>query len=248
MLRIIRTNFVLSSLLILIAPALAQLSRVPNPMARPADLDNVGIAIEQIGVLPYPPMMIYNAIYSGEVRAVISVDQDGILTDCLLAAYTHREFADAALAALKRWRYQAARVNGRSVASRANVLFEFREQGVIVQSFPGAMMRHAYFSALDQRFVYQAYQLRDLDRIPVTVHVVTPVVNADSSPHRVVVEFFIDEEGNVRIPAVSRDAADDIYAAAAVAAVEKWRFEPPLRKGRPVLLETQQEFKFKPKD
>jgi outer membrane biosynthesis protein TonB len=39
-----------------------------------------------------------------------------------------------------------------------------------------------------------------------------------------------------------------MYAAAAVSAVEQWRFEPPLRKGAPVLVYAQQEFSFHPKE
>ena len=43
---------------------------------------------------------------------------------------------------------------------------------------------------------------------------------------------------------LQRTQADDIYAAAAVAAVEKWQFEPPLRKGQAVLVLAHQEFTF----
>jgi len=60
----------------------------------------------------------------------------------------------------------------------------------------------------------------------------------------VTVDFYIDEEGKVRVPAVDRDVAEDRLAAAAVSAVEQWRFEPPLRKGHPVLVQVQQDFRF----
>jgi TonB family protein len=79
------------------------------------------------------------------------------------------------------------------------------------------------------------------------VQVVSPLVNFSEKAHTVTVEFYIDEQGNVRMAAVPRESAGDIYAAAAVAAVEQWRFEPPLRKGRPVLVLAQQEFNFRPK-
>lgn len=206
---------------------------------------DVGIAIEQTGVLVYPPLMTVNAIYSGGARAVISVDEHGNLTDCLLISYTQQAFADAAFTALKRWKYQPARVNGQRVASRADVLFEFRDQGVFVQSFPGAIVRHAFLRFLEEHQVYEACQLRDLDRIPTPVHVVTPVAKPESTARSVVVGFYIDEHGRVRMPAVEREAVDDVLAAAAVAAVEQWRFEPPLRKGQPVLVYAKQEFTFR---
>jgi TonB family protein len=221
-----------------------QLVSAASPDGIPAEAD-VGIGIEQTGVLVYPPLMTVNAIYSGGVRAVISVDEHGNLTDCLLTSYTQQAFADAAFAALQRWKYQPARVNGQRVASRADVLFEFRDRGVFVQSFPGAIVRHAFLKFLEEHQVYKACLLRDLDRIPTPVHVVTPVVKAESTSRSVIVGFYIDEQGRVRMPAVEREEADDVLAAAAVAAVEQWRFEPPLRKGQPVLVYAKQEFTFR---
>jgi len=208
---------------------------------------NAGIAIEQVGVLVYPPMMLYNAIYSGEVSAVISVDAKGALTDFLVTGYTDKAFADAAAVALKRWIYTPARVNGRATSSRADVLFMFKDQGVIVQALPGALEQRALSGYAQGRYVYQPCKLRELDRIPTPVHVVQPAIKADGVMHSVTVEFYIDEEGKVRMPAVARESADDTFAAAAVSAVEQWRFEAPLRRGKPVLVYAQQEFTFQPK-
>ncbi len=207
----------------------------------PTDAD-LGIAIEQVGVLAFPPSMLYNGVSTGEVRAAISVDQDGNLTDSLLISYTEKPFADAAMAAIKRWHYQAALVHGRPQSSRADVIFSFRDQGVIVQSLPGAAERQVIEKMIQGRFVYQACQLRDLDRIPTPVHMITPSFHDDGKKHSVIVGFYIDEEGKVRLPSVSRESADDFFAAASVKAVEQWRFEPPLRKGLPVLVYAEQEF------
>jgi TonB family protein len=230
--------------LILQSSGFAQVSRME---AGAADSDNVGIAVEQLGVLVYPSSMLYNGVDSGEVRAAISVDSSGKLTDCLVTAYTTPEFAEAAFSALKRWRYQPALSHGRPVASRSDLIFEFRNKGVTVQTLPGAMLHRVYFDLLNEHYSYKPAQLRDLDRIPTPVHVVTPMANPDDQAHSVTVGFYIDEEGKVRMPAVDRDAADDLFAAAAVAAVEQWRFEPPLCKGRSVLVSVQQKFHFRPK-
>lgn len=232
--------------LIWVSPASAQGAKTGLGQ-RPVDDDNVGIAIEQVGVLVYPSTMIYDGVDSGEVRAAISVDSDGNLKDCLITAYTMPEFADVVLAALKRWRYRPAKANGVPTASRSDLLFEFRNKGVVVQTLPGAMVRRAFFDALDGHYQYRPSQLRDLDRIPTPVHVVAPVANSDDQFHSVTVEFYIDEQGSVRMAAVPRESAGDVYAAAAVAAVEQWRFEPPLRKGKPVLVLVEQEFNFRPK-
>jgi TonB family protein len=225
--------------------ALLTLSQLPG-QSRPDD--NAGISIDQVGVLVYPPKMLYNAIYTGEVRAVISVDEKGVLTDSLVTGYTTPEFAEAAVMALKRWVYHPARVNGRARSSRADVLFLFKDEGVIVQKLPGALEQHALAGFMQGRYIYQPCKLRELDRIPTPVQVVQPAIKTDGRLHSITVEFFIDEAGQVRMPAVARESADDVYAAAAVSAVEQWRFEPPLRKGRPVLVYAQQEFTFRPKE
>jgi len=219
--------------------------------AEPADA-NAGISVNQTGVLAYPPLMLYSAIYSGEVHAVISVDAEGKLTDSLAVSYTNQAFADAAMMALKRWTYEPARVHGVASAARADVLFSFRDKGVIVQTLPGALERRMYNTSFDERYVYSPCKLRDLDRIPTPLHVVQPELPKGSSlPHgtkRVVtVEFYIDEQGRVRMPAIERTDAGDAFAAAAVTAVEQWKFEPPLRKGQPVLVLVRQDFAFVPK-
>ena len=206
-----------------------------------------GIGIEQTGVLVYPASMTAEGVFSGEVRAVISVDAEGNLTDWLLTAYTQPTFADVAMAAIRRWRYLPATVNGRRQASRAHILFEFRTEGVVVQTLPGALVKQMFPAPFEERYLYKTCRLRELDRIPTPVHVVAPSAKLDGPPRSVTVEFYIDEEGRVRMPAVDREAADDMLAAASVAAVEQWRFEPPLRRGRPVLVYAQQEFTFRPK-
>lgn len=209
---------------------------------------DVGIGIDQIGVLVYPPSMTGEGVYSGEVRAVIAVDAEGKLSDWLLTGYTQEAFARAAVAAIQRWKYEPARVGGVRRASRASILFEFRNQGVVVQTLPGALVRQAFSSSLERHYEFRSFHLRDLDRIPTPVHVVSPIARHDGTSRSVTVEFYIDEAGQVRMPAVDREAADDLLAAAAVAAVEQWRFDPPLRKGRAVLVYAQQEFNFHAKE
>jgi len=212
--------------------------------------ENAGMAINQTEVLVYPFSMTLSGILSGEARVVISVDATGQLNDALVVGYTHAAFADAAVKALKRWTFEPARVHGAARASRAHVLFTFKnDSGVMVQSLPGMTDATALRSG-GARYIYLACQLRDLDRIPIPVQVVPPTP-AKSGLHgakrTVTVEFYIDEEGRVRGPAIDREEPDDAYAAAAVAAVEQWRFEPPVRKGRPVLVLARQDFNFIPK-
>jgi outer membrane biosynthesis protein TonB len=230
----------------LLASALLPAVRVG---ASPDD-DDVGIVIHQTGrVLVYPPQLLMAGVPSGEVQVVLSVDAKGQLTDLLIVGYTNPEFADAVSTALKTWTYDPARVHGQAKASRVDLLINFKsEVSVLVVNLGWNYWER--MSGMWQRYAYKAYKLGDLDRIPTPVHVIQPVLpKSDSSrgAHDVTVEFFIDEEGKVRVPTVDRDQAGDIYAAAMVAAVEQWRFEPPRRHGRPVLVVAQQVFNFRSK-
>jgi TonB family protein len=98
---------------------------------------------------------------------------------------------------------------------------------------------------------YRACTLRDLDKIPTPTKIVRPVYTPEqarrSHVRHVTVEFYIDEQGRVRQPAVARqaDEADEELCAAAITAVEQWQFEPPVSRGRPVLVLVQQDFNFK---
>jgi TonB family protein len=212
--------------------------------------ENDGVAINQTDALIYPFSMTTSGILSGEARVVVSVDAEGHLSDTLVIGYTNEAFADAAIAALKRWTYEPARVHGIARASRAYVLFTFKnDMGVMIQKLPGMTDASMVRSFADNRYTYRACQLRDLDRIPIPAQVVppNPPKRNLSAKRTVTVEFYIDDQGRVRMPAVDRDEADDVYAAAAVRAVEQWRFEPPLRKGHPVLVLARQDFNFVPK-
>lgn len=229
--------------LCLIASALAG-----QELLRSTTEADMGIGIEQTGVLVYPVSMTAEGVYSGEVSVVIGIDAEGKLSDWLITGYTRRAFAEAAAAAIQRWIYSPARVGGHRRASRASILFEFRNQGVVVQTLPGALVRQALSSILESHYEYRPCLLRELDRIPTPIHVVPPAAKLEGSPRSVTVEFYIDEQGRVRLPAVDRESADDLLAAAAVAAVEQWRFEPPLRKGRPVLVYAHQEFTFQARE
>jgi len=227
-----------------LAPALHAAGAAP-------DDDNNGIVIHQTGrVLVFPPRMLQEGVPSGEVQVVISVDAKGQLTDLLVVGYTNPEFGDAVAAALKTWTYEPAHFHGQPWASRVDLLITFKSEVSVMVVNLGLHYWERMTGHWDQ-YTYKAYKLGDLDRIPTPVTVVQPVLPrgdaARGGAHDVTVEFFIDEEGRVRVPTVERDQASDIYAAVMLAAVEQWRFEPPRRHGRPVLVLAQQEFNFRPK-
>jgi len=221
-----------------------------SAIPRRDDNDDVGLNINQTEPAVFPNGVQLQGVHSGEVRMVVSVDAEGQLADYVVLAYTNKAFVASAIQAVKTWTYEPARVRGRPHASRVDLSFIFK-------SDLNVSVLNADVSFIEDRFgvkyIFKPFLLRDLDHIPTPVHVVTPAIPegvlAPGETRVVTVEFYIDQEGRVRVPAVAREDADDRLATVAVAAVEQWRFEPPMREKQPVLVLAQQDFRFvaKPK-
>jgi TonB family protein len=98
-----------------------------------------------------------------------------------------------------------------------------------------------------ERIAGRPCPLRDLDRIPLLLNAVTPryAIEARDQGVRgtVEVQFFIDEKGTVRMPAVLQADRLDL-AQMALEAVRQWKFEPPTHKGNPVMISAVQHFEF----
>lgn len=198
----------------------------------------------------FPLTLSHSTVLNGEVTVAIDVDQDGKLTDWLVTGYSRREFADSALSALKRWRYEPPLLDGKRWASVQELHFDYSRTGVVVDMTAFEFLTNRMEALLAGRQAYRCHQLGELDRLPTVLKVMSPgmplPLGRDQSKHTVRVEFYIDETGKVRLPSVARDVAASAYATAALDAVKQWQFEPPLFQGKPVLVLARQDFNFVP--
>lgn len=201
----------------------------------------------------YPNEALQLGITTGEVHVSLQVDEAGKLTDVLVTAYTHPILAESAVQALKKWRYEPAWLGGEAMSATVDLEFQFESRGIVVVDL--TVSSYVALRDLQLRpgaYTYKARTLRELDRIPTPTKVVQPLYPYEAAQKRqsavVTVQFFIDEEGRVRLPAVSRETSEEngAFAAAAVNAVSQWQFEPPLSRGQPVLVAARQDFNFKP--
>ncbi len=220
--------------------------------AAPADYKPMKVI--QTSTPMYPRALSEIGIKEGEVHVSIQVDDQGNLMDHLVTFYSHAEFADSAVAALKKWKFEPAWLNGEPRAATVELTFVYESQGLtVVNLSPSVYVLRRSMELMPGSYGYRVATLRQLDRIPTPKKVVTPVypVETPEGPRAasVTVRFYIDEQGRVRLPAVSRLTAegDDIFASAAIGAVSQWEFEPPTARGRPVLVEARQDFNFNPK-
>ncbi len=230
-----KTITLISLLTALVVPAFAAPSEAPT--------ERIPLRIIQTTDPTFPWMLSQQGVTEGWARIAITVDSEGKLIDILPVAYTRKQFAEVAMDALRSWRYEPTVLRGEPVGTQTEIAFNFQAVGVVV-SFDA----ERYLSRMVQeRPVYRPRSLPELDRVPVPIEAAAPAysdVLADKGVvGQAVVEFYIDEAGSVRLPAVV--AADfPELGILAVAAVETWKFEPPTSRNEPVLARARQTFQF----
>ena len=239
---------------ILFAIAGALCTTLP-PSARAESPDYSPVKINQTTSAVFPQSLVTVGIKSGAASIAVAVDEKGIMTDCLVTAYSHPAFAESALAALRKWTFEPMLIHGTPSSSKTDLTFNFEVDGVVVVSMSVLDSPELlWFKIAPNSLAYKACTPAQLSRAPSPTKVVRPVYPANlarsSRGGRVFVDFYIDEQGHVRMPCVSRDAyeTNGALAAIAVSTISQWEFEPPVANGRTVLVRAQQAFDFKPAD
>ncbi len=205
------------------------------------------IAIEITEEPQLPANLRMNGMGLGRVDVAIDVAPDGRLVDWLVLSASHRELIKPCLYALQRWRYSPARYDGQPVLAQLRLIIELSQTGIVVSRSAldtvGDMMERLGGRPFD----YQNCPASEIDRPPVPVTTVAPRYAMEAEKEgvrgRVKVYFYIDEKGMVRMPAVPADS-HPYLSSVAIEAMKGWKFEPPTRHGRPVLVAAAQEFSF----
>lgn len=215
----------------------------------------VPMKIIQTEPVQYPRDVSALGVTEGQAQVALQIDEKGKLTDVLVIGYTHKSFADAALQAIKQWSFEPAWIDENPHAATASLTFSFETKGMIVVDLTvNNVLEVQKLRARSDFYGWWACTLSQLDRIPTPTKVVKPRYPADASnklrPAVVSVHFYIDQEGKVRLPAVSRETSqkNDEFAAEALEAITQWQFEPPLSRGKPVLVSATQDFNFRPSE
>ncbi len=184
----------------------------------------------------------------GFAKVVVEVDEAGKLVDYLVVEASHDYFAEGAVEIVRNATYRPAQVDGAAVPLRAEVPIEFKSDGIVVNSDFQAIVDLYLQGGHARDRSFRLASLRELDSIPVPIQVDPPRFPAELARQGIVgdavVDFYIDEHGKVRMPAIVRDDFDEL-GTLALNAVREWRFEPPLRNGHPVTVRVQQEFRFR---
>lgn len=193
------------------------------------------------------PAMEMEGVTEARLVVAVAVDETGKLTETLVLGYTHPAFVRMGLDALQEWNFTPASVDGKPISSQTELTIEYSAQGVVVSRSGALDLDRFVQQQFGVRFAKRPLSARELDRVPTRVNTVSPRYARQAEDEgvkgAVQVYFYIDESGAVRMPSVA-PGSDPYLAQSAVAAVRDWKFEPPMRKGVPVVVSARQEFKF----
>lgn len=205
------------------------------------------VAVE-VTVEPQLPAALRMAgLREGRVVVALDISADGRITDCLVTAASHTDLIRPCVESLRQWRYTPARYDGAPVPARLELSLNISPVGAVVSRTVVDTMTDLIERIAGRPFDYRLCPAAEVDRPLVARNRVSPEYARDAQQQgvggRVRVHFFVDERGDVRLPAVPAET-HPYLSAVAVEAMRGWKFEPPTRHGRPVLVAAVQEFDF----
>ncbi len=194
-----------------------------------------------------PAALRMSGVLNGRVSVAINIGADGQPLDWLVLGASHRELIKPCVEALKQWRFTPARFDGQPVLAQMHLSIDINQTGVVVSRSADEMMSDLFERLSGRPYDYQACPASEIDHQPAVLATVAPRYAQEAEKEgvrgRVKVYFYIDEQGDVRMPAVPADT-HPYLSSVAIEALKGWKFEPPTRHGRPVLVAAAQEFSF----
>ncbi|MGH8021637.1 MAG: TonB family protein [Opitutaceae bacterium] len=184
---------------------------------------------------PFYPLSKRMQGIEGRIDLGVSISETGDVTNVEVLAATVPQFREYAVAAAKDWQFTPARVNGKPVPVKAQFPVPFiSEFGSGELSVYSPLAPLSYIDGT----IYTIG--KDGRRVPANVSVmplirVTPAFRrpeGETKPLRVMLNFMVTAEGQVKDPVVTEPSGTD-FDQAALTAVKYWQFLPQIRDGKP---------------
>lgn len=214
----------------------ADLSKLPEELRydTPAKLSGM--------VRPVYPYAKLSERIEGKATVKFVVGPTGRVLKAEVAEASAPEFGQALLVAVEQFTYEPALKKGRPCPAVISFTQQFNrdERYQLVSEDDLDALRR------EQKKPQSLALLRDLDSKPKPISLPPPkfpLSQADKTEGEAVVEFFIDEDGRVRLPRVI-SASNEAFGYAAVQGVTAWRFDPPQRGGKAAMVRVQQPIVF----
>ncbi len=194
-----------------------------------------------LATLPVYPYAMAKQGIPGTAKLAFVVGRDGRVTETRILDASHAEFGLATAAMLESWTFLPARRDG-----QVTTAVFIKEQAFSDDN------RDTAVPDIDRALLSDTehlYALTELDRVPDVRYRVPPVYPrahlGKARRETVTLEFFLDPEGRVHLPRIV-EATHPEFGWSAATALARWRFEPPLRQGKPVFARLRIPFEFNP--
>lgn len=230
--------------------AIALIAAITSPsFAQANTTTDKDIVIDRVVDPIYPIKLGAMGIAEGSVTVIISVDNTGKMMDWVPVSATKPEFVRSVANVIDHWEFKPAYKNGEPVASAISVSVKFRNDSVVM-SMNGIQMVQALMNSYTDPKEYSLIaRYSELDSIPEPVNIIQPGIDPaipeNNRNGEVVIGFFIDSDGQVRMPIMMECKGDIRLANSAYDALAQWKFAPPLSRGRPTMVRASQKFIFK---
>jgi len=193
----------------------------------------------------FPLELRASSVLDGYATAAFTVDGAGKVIDVAVLEANHPAFGGALSGAIRQWQLQPA---PSAVTPRREVVrFIFMRTGKVGSYSHREAARAAFAPREDEAPSTTTVTWDKLEQKPARLEGAVPTypphLKAAGVVGQTTVNYIIDTDGRVRV-AVAVAAANPEFSAAAIAAVERWRFAPARHEGRVVLVEDTRTFTF----
>ncbi|MET0658592.1 MAG: TonB family protein [Steroidobacteraceae bacterium] len=193
----------------------------------------------------FPLELRSSALLDGYATAAFTVDTEGKILDVVVLETNHPAFGNALADAIREWQLQVA--DSATVPRREVVRFIFMRTGKVGSYSHREAARAAFLPSEDELPDTTTITWDQLAEKPTRIRGAAPAyppeLKAAGVMGQVTVNYIIDGEGRARV-AVAMKTAHPELGAAAITAVQGWRFEPVQRAGQTVLVEDTRTFTF----
>jgi len=193
-----------------------------------------------------------------EVRFLITVNEEGKLSDYLAIEATHHELLPRAEELLRQAVFAPALDQGKPVQASCEITVRFFDpdqrayrNGMGPMPFGNTSMEGAnrrIYEVSKARFVYRRAETSELDQ-PVEMRETKVLVMTDAAGQpaagECVVEYYIDSRGEVRQPRVVK-SDNDTVALSALMTLQRTRYAPVTRAGLPAYVKVRQPMSYAP--
>lgn len=209
----------------------------------------------------FPISLFDQGIATGRATLVVTVNDDGYLSDWLVIEATHRGFIEPIDKVIQQWTFEPATVYGVPVQAlqKITIFFDVSHLKKDSRKRPASVANSQSYSAYNPQKRWNSKKnnkalklatVSELDRYPEVVNQYQPMISSkslqDSIGSNVTFKFYIDTNGRVRMSSLYKVKGEPAPEAilAAHDALANWQFKPIKSNGKPVILEVAQTFEF----